>query len=119
MTAIGKFLSVGVVLAAFIAMPLASHAQAPASTLVKTASASSPAQKTGLAGKWTCISRATVEIAPVSYDTRGQANAWVTVYRDRGEIIASERVDALEVEQLRRLPCGTPDSNLGGVALVG
>ena len=119
MTAIGTFLSVGAVVAAFIAMPPVSHAQAPASTMMKTASVSPSTHRIGLAGKWTCVSRATVEIAPVSYDTRGQANAWVTVYRDRGEIIASERVDAREVEQLRRLPCGTPDSNLGGLALVG
>ncbi len=65
------------------------------------------------------MSRTTVEISPVSYDTRGMASAWVMVQRDKGEIVAAERVSIGEVEQLRRLPCGTPESDLGGIALIG
>jgi hypothetical protein len=114
-----KTLSVTGVFVALTAVSAVAVAQTPSSSLVKSASIASPAQKTGLAGKWTCASRATIEIAPVSYDTRGRASAWVVVHRDHGEIIASERVDAREVEQLRRLPCGAPDSDLGGVALLG
>jgi hypothetical protein len=114
-----KSLSVIGAFAALSAVSAIATAQTPSSSLVKSASITSPAQKTGLAGKWTCASRATIEIAPVSYDTRGRASAWVMVHRDHGEIIASERVDSREVEQLRRLPCGTPDSDLGGVALLG
>jgi len=113
-----RILSIAGVFAALIGVPAAAAAQTPASSFFK-ASATFPAQKAGLAGKWTCVSRATIEIAPVSYDTRGQASAWVMVHRDHGEIIASERVDAREVEQLRRMPCGAPDSDLGGVAMVG
>jgi hypothetical protein len=114
-----KVLSVAGTCVALAVLPALGEAQTPPSSMVKAASVSTSAQKTGLAGKWTCVSRATVEIAPVSHDTRGRAEAWVLVHRANGEIIASERVDAREVEQLRRLPCGTPDSDLGGVALVG
>jgi len=114
-----KTLSVIGAVAALSAISATAAAQTASSSLVKSASIASPGQKTGLAGKWTCASRATIEIAPVSYDTRGRASAWVMVHRDHGEIIASERVDPREVEQLRRLPCGTRDSDLGGVALLG
>jgi hypothetical protein len=105
-----------VVLPAIVAA--AAKAQAP-SALARSAAVSAPAGKPGLAGKWTCVSLATIEIAPVSHDTRDRADAWLIVYRDRGEIIAAERVDAAGVEQLRRLPCGGPDSDLGGVARIG
>ena len=67
-------------------------------------------------GKWTCVSRQTVEIAPVSFDVRGQPS-WVVVYRVKGEIIASQRVSEREVDQIRRMPCGEPDSEQGGVAI--
>lgn len=80
---------------------------------MKQTSASSVA-----ATRWTCVSRAVVEIAPVSFDTRGEPSGWVMVHRVNGEVTAAERVDGKEVEQLRRLPCGTPDSYMGGV-LVG
>lgn len=115
MSAATRILSIVGAVAA-LALPMAAQAQTP-SGMVKSASMSG--SKPGLAGKWTCISSATVEIAPVSYDTRGMASAWVMVQRDRGKIVAAERVSTKEVEQLQRLPCGTPDSDLGGIALVG
>lgn len=65
------------------------------------------------------MSAMTVEIAPVSFDVRGLADAWVMVHRDRGEIVAAQRISKKEVEQIQRLPCGKPGSDLGGVALVG
>ena len=101
-----------------MALPIAARAQTP-SSMVKSASMSISGSKPGFAGKWTCMSSTIVEIAPVSYDTRGMASAWVMVLRDNGEVIAAERVSDREVEQLRSLPCGTPESGLGGVALVG
>ncbi len=87
--------------------------------MAKTVAASASA-KPG-ANRWTCVSKAMVEIAPVSYDTSGEATAWVRVYRVKGEIVAAERIDARQVEELRRLPCGAPDSEDGGVqvALLG
>lgn len=69
--------------------------------------------------RWTCVSRAVIEIAPVSYDTAGAPSGWVMVHRIKGEIIASERVSDLDVQKLSRLPCGAPDSELGGVAVIG
>jgi hypothetical protein len=86
----------------------ASEAQTPSTSSAISSSASSAP-----AGKWSCLARQTVEIAPVSYDTRGQTNAWVAVYRSKGEIIASERIDARQIEQLRRMPCGSPDAEFG------
>ncbi len=104
------------VLAAAIAMPAGAAAQgAKASTIRSAAALAAP----GAADKWTCVSRAVVEIAPVSYDTAGQPSAWVKVQRVQGEVVAAERVSELELDQLRRLPCGEPDSDLGGVARVG
>ncbi len=49
----------------------------------------------------------------MSFDTRGQTTAWVAVYRNKGEIIASERIDARQIEQLRRMPCGSPEGEFG------
>lgn len=63
-------------------------------TRVKPVLASATACSTGL-----------IEIAPVSFDTNGRAEAWVVVYRINGEIVASERVSPAEIEQLQRLPC--------------
>lgn len=103
---------------AALTAPVTVHAQAP-SDLVRSASIVAPKEESGLAGKWTCMSATTVEIAPVSFDARGLASAWVRVYRDRGEIVAAERISRNDIEQIRRLPCGTPDSDLGGIALVG
>ncbi len=102
---------------AVLSLPLAAQAQTPEG-LVKQASISTSGSKP-VPAKWTCVSTATVELAPVSYDARGMASAWVMVHRDKGEIVAAERVSSKDAEQLRRLPCGTPDSDLGGVALVG
>lgn len=104
---------------AMLSLPLAAQAQTPGN-LVKSASISTSGSKQPApTAKWTCVSTATVELAPVSYDARGMASAWVMVHRDKGEIVAAERVSSKDVEQLRRLPCGTPDSDLGGIALVG
>jgi hypothetical protein len=102
---------------AVLSLPFAAQAQTP-ERLVKQASISTSGSGP-VTAKWTCVSTATVELAPVSYDARGMASAWVMVYRDKGEIVAAERVSSKDAEQLRRLPCGTPDSDLGGVALVG
>ena len=102
---------------AALAMSVSIPAQAQsakASTVRPAAAAASPG-----ADRWTCVSRAVVEIAPVSFDTAGEPNRWVRVHRVDGEIVAAERVSELEICQLRQLPCGTPDSELGGVALVG
>jgi hypothetical protein len=103
---------------AVLALPIVAEAQAP-SGMIRSASIANPGDKSGFAGKWTCMSTATVEIAPVSFDARGLADAWVMVHRSRGEIVAAERVSQKQIEQIRRLPCGAPDSDLGGVALIG
>ncbi|HEX5005575.1 MAG TPA: hypothetical protein VFV70_00600 [Hyphomonadaceae bacterium] len=96
---------------------------APSGALAQSAKGKSvmakPAASSAAATSWTCVSRANVEIAPVSFDTAGEPATWVVVHRIDGEVIAAERVGAVEVQKLRRLPCGTPDSDLGGVARVG
>jgi hypothetical protein len=74
-----------------------------------------PAASSSAATSWTCVSRANVEIAPVSFDTFGEPSTWVVVHRMDGEVIAAERVSHAEIQKLRRLPCGTSDSDLGGV----
>jgi hypothetical protein len=87
-----------------LAIP-AAHAQAAKGATAPKSQVA--AANTG--GKWTCLSRQTVEIAPVSFDVRGQPS-WVVVYRVKGEIIASQRVNERELEQLKRSPCGEDDS---------
>jgi hypothetical protein len=115
MTVISKHTVFAGLLALAFAAPIAAEAQtAKSSAGAKVASASSTATT-----RWTCVSRAVVEIAPVSFDTAGEPRGWVMVHRVNGEIVAAERVSGNEVSQLRRLPCGTPDSDMGGVALVG
>jgi hypothetical protein len=109
-----------ITVAGALALILAAHssamAQAPngKSAVVKPVTGGSAG-----ATSWTCVSRANVEIAPVSFDTAGEPATWVLVHRIDGEVIAAERVSVMEVQKLRRLPCGTPDSDLGGVARVG
>ena len=98
---------------AFVAAP--ATAQTAKASLAKPAAVAAQATT---AGKWTCVSRATVEIAPVSYDVAGQPTAWVMVHRVKGEIIAAERISQHDADELRRSPCGTRDSEEGGV-LVG
>ena len=119
MTADWRFvLFVGSAVAALATAP--ASAQTASASLVKPAAIASnapPKPKTSPAGKWTCVSRATVEIAPVSFDTIGQASAWVVVYRVKGEIVAAERISQREADELRRMPCGTPDSEQGGVLI--
>jgi hypothetical protein len=101
--------------ALILAAPSGAFAQS-----AKSASAmSKPAASSSAAASWMCVSRANVEIAPVSFDTAGEPATWVVVHRIDGEVVAAERVSAVEVQKLRRLPCGTPDSDLGGVARVG
>jgi len=115
MRTFGNYLPIAGLFALSIAAPIAAEAQAANPAVMKPAAlAAAPG-----ADKWTCVSRAVVEIAPVSYDTAGQPSGWVRVHRVQGEIVAAERVSRLEVDQFRRLPCGTPDSDLGGVARVG
>jgi hypothetical protein len=101
-------------LALMWAAPLGAVAQTAKSKPVLKPVASSSASTS-----WTCVSRASVEIAPVSFDTAGEPASFVVVHRMDGEVIAAERVSPVEVQKLRRLPCGTPDSDLGGVAAVG
>jgi hypothetical protein len=113
-----KLATIATLAAAALLAPVVAEAQTHAASLADQVAAGSVARP-GPGGKWTCVSRAMVEIAPVSYDTTGGATAWVRVYRVKGEIVAAERVEKQEIEQLRRLPCGKPDSEDGGVALVG
>jgi hypothetical protein len=95
-----------------LAIP-AAHAQAGKGASAPKAQIAS-ASASG--GKWTCLFRQTVEIAPVSFDVRGQAS-WVVVYRLKGEIIASQRVSERELEQIKRMPCGDANSEYGGIAI--
>jgi hypothetical protein len=101
-------------LALMWAVPSGAVAQLAASKPVLKSAASSAG-----ATSWTCVSRANVEIAPVSFDSAGEPAAFVVVHRMDGEVVAAERVSPVEVQKLRRLPCGTSDSDLGGVAAVG
>jgi hypothetical protein len=117
MSAFRNLTAIGAALAAVV-FPHTAQAQAP-SGLIRSASIAAPNDKADSAGKWTCMSAAMVEIAPVSFDARGLADAWVMVHRERGEIVAAERISKKEVEQIQRLPCGGPGSDLGGIALVG
>lgn len=114
MTAFSKYALFAGALA-LIALPLAAEAQTAKSAGMKQASAASSTST----ARWTCVSRAVVEIAPVSFDTTGEPSGYVMVQRVNGEVIAAERVSSKQVDQLRRLPCGTPDSDMGGIALVG
>ena len=87
------------------AIALASSAlssQAMAETAPKQATLTSV--KPVLATAMAC-STGLIEIAPVSFDTNGRAEAWVIVYRINGETVASERVSPAEIEQLQRSPC--------------
>jgi hypothetical protein len=106
-----KSVTIAGILALVLAMPLGALAQAKAKQAVK------PAASSAASASWTCVSRARVEIAPVSFDTYGTPEAWVVVHRVNGEVVAAERVSLSEIEKLRRLPCGTPDSDQGGVAI--
>ena len=107
-------MTVAAALALIVAAPSGALAQAAKKSVL-----TKPAASSATAASWTCVSRANVEIAPVSFDTAGEPSTWVVVHRINGEVIAAERVSAVEVQKLRRLPCGTPDSDLGGVAVVG
>jgi hypothetical protein len=115
MTAFHKHTALAGFLALAMALPLTAEAQTAKSSGMKQAAAASSTAT----ARWTCVSRAVVEIAPVSFDTSGEASGWVMVQRINGEVIAAERVSGKQVDQLRRLPCGTPDSDMGGVSLVG
>jgi hypothetical protein len=115
MTLVPNCITAAGALALTLATPCGALAQAAQtkSAMVK------PAASSAAAASWTCVSRANVEIAPVSFDTAGEPSTWVVVHRIDGEVIAAERVSAVEAQKLRRLPCGTPDSDLGGVERVG
>jgi hypothetical protein len=96
-----------------LAIPMA-HAQAAkstgASSLTKSASlASNP----GGSAKWVCLSRQTVELAPVSSDVRSQDEAWLVVYRDKGEVVAAQRVSESDAAQIRKMPCGETGPAIG------
>jgi hypothetical protein len=86
-----------------------------ASDLSRPSATATSASLPGLHGRWICASRASIEVAPVSFDTAGSAEAWVVVHRVKGEVVAAERIGKRDLEKLRRNPC---DSE-GGVALVG
>ena len=101
-----------------IAGALALMCAAPSGAVAQAAkgkAAVKPAASSSAAASWTCVSRANVEIAPVSFDTFGEPSSLGGRPRVDGEVIAAERVSPAEVQKLRRLPCGTPDSDLGGV----
>ena len=115
MTLVRNCITVAGTLVLILATPSGALAQAAKGSSV----VSKPAAGSAAAASWTCVSRANVEIAPVSFDTYGAPASWVVVHRIDGEVIAAERVSAVEVQKLRRQPCGTPDSDLGGVARVG
>ena len=116
MTAFRQHTPLAGLMALAMALPLGAEAQAAKSSAgMKQASSASATS----AARWTCVSRAVIEIAPVSFDTSGEASGWVMVQRIDGEVIAAERVSWEQVDQLRRLPCGSPDSDMGGIALVG
>ena len=72
---------------------LAQTAASLAKSAAVTSAAASKSVSKPVPGRWTCVSRTTVEIAPVSFDTRGSAEAWVMVHRVKGEVVAAERID--------------------------
>jgi hypothetical protein len=100
--------------AALAALSVAPAVAQTASSLAKPAAVSSAAASRPTPDRWICVSRTTVEIAPVSFDTVGAAEAWVMVHRMNGKVVAAERIEKREVDELRRMPCG----DQGGV-LVG
>lgn len=87
-------------IAALTAAPFASQASAQTSASPGGLASMKPVMASAAA-----CSNGLMEIAPVSFDTTGRAEAWVVVYRINGEIVASERVSPAEVEQLQRSPC--------------
>ena len=117
MTVLTKILPFGGALALLVlAIPMA-HGQTAKSSLGTSALAKSAGMASNGGGKWTCMSRQTVEIAPVSSDVRSQKDSWLVVYRDKGEVIAAEHVNEREAAQIRQMPCGGRDSELGGIAI--
>lgn len=112
MAGFSSCITIAGVLALLALVPSGAVAQAAQAKL-----AVKPATTSSASTSWTCVSRANVEIAPVSFDTAGEPAAFVVVHRMDGEVIAAERVSPAEVQKLRRLPCGTSDSDLGGVAV--
>src|SRR5690349_19896483 len=115
MTAFRKLFPVVSALALLgLAIP-AAHAQAAKGATAPKSQVASATVTAG-SGKWTCLFRQTVEIAPVSFDVRGKPS-WVVVYRNKGEIIASQRVSESEMEQIKRMPCGDANSEFGGMAI--
>lgn len=59
-----------------------------------------------IAASVTTCATGLIEIAPVSFDTSGQPEAWVVVQRVDGEVVSAQRITARGLEQLRRAPCG-------------
>jgi hypothetical protein len=59
-----------------------------------------------IAASATACATGLIEIAPVSFDTKGRPDVWVVVHRVNGEIVAAERVSPSEVEKVIRAPCG-------------
>lgn len=112
MTAFSRF-ALGIAALAVLAGAPALAQAAPATS--RPAAVASAAALKPAPGRWTCVTRATIEIAPVSFDTYGNAETWVMVHRIKGEIIAAERIGKQEVDRLRAMPC----NDQGGVSLVG
>ncbi|RYG33067.1 MAG: hypothetical protein EON93_10200 [Burkholderiales bacterium] len=95
MTVFKTIVSVSALLVAGVGLGGVANAQT-----AKTMLAAKPAA----ASAWQCQAKV-VEIAPVSQDTNGKATTWVMVHRVGSEVIAAERLNNTEVEQIRRLPC--------------
>ena len=114
MTALSKILPFATALALLgLAVPMA-HAQAAksggAAVMAKSASVASNG---GGSAKWVCLTRQTVELAPVSSDVRSQGESWLVVYRDKGEVVAAQRVSESDAAQIRKMPCGETGPAVG------
>jgi hypothetical protein len=101
--------------AACLAAPFAS-AQAPSSSRAAGAEATASGVA---ASSLVCLAKSGLEVAPVSFDALGKATAWVLVHRVKDEIVASERIGAQEILELRQLRCDPPSEPSQGLALVG
>jgi len=92
-------------LAGLISISTLAVAAASSPAFAQTAKAGSLANvKPVMASAAACTS-GLMELAPVSFDGNGRAEAWVVVYRINGEIVAAERASPSEIEQLNRSPC--------------
>lgn len=97
MTALRTVVSISALVATFTGASPGALAQTGKTQLAQVKPAAA-------ASTWTCPF-SVVELAPVSEETNGKAQAWVMVHRVNGEIVAAERVSQKDVAQIRALPC--------------